>query len=141
MLFSEVGSDGWARGLQLNPGSKRAVRAGPRRAIVVVFLPLCMALAFLFSSCGGGGSVHSHSVVLTWDASTSPDVVGYNVYRSDVSGGPYTLLDASIPGSTLTYTDRTVQAGMTYYYVVTAVNSEGNESLYSNEASALVPSP
>jgi hypothetical protein len=141
MLVSEKGSDGWTSGLESNPGSRRDARAGPKRAISLVFLPLGMALAFLFSSCGGGGSVHSHSVVLTWDASTSADVVGYNVYRSDVSGGPYTLLNASIPGSTLTYTDETVQAGTTYYYVVTAVNTEGIESAYSNEASALVPSP
>jgi hypothetical protein len=118
-----------------------------RRAISVVFVPLCMALAFLFSSCGENGSVSpppsagSHSVVLTWAASTSADVVGYNVYRSDVSGGPYALLDKSVPAGTLSYTDTAVQAGQTYYYVLTAVDSEGEESAYSNEASASVPSP
>jgi fibronectin type 3 domain-containing protein len=106
-----------------------------------------MALASLFSSCGGNGSVntqpgvHSHSVVLTWDASTSTDVIGYNVYRSGVSGGPYARLNGSIPVLALTYTDTTVQAGLTYYYVVTAVDPEGTESAYSNEASALVPYP
>jgi fibronectin type 3 domain-containing protein len=106
-----------------------------------------MALASLFSSCGGNGSVnsqpsvHSHSVVLAWDASTSTDVVGYNDYRSGVSGGAYARLNGSIPVLPLTYTDTTVQAGLTYYYVVTAVDSEGTESQYSNEASALVPYP
>jgi hypothetical protein len=112
-----------------------------RRAISVVFVPLCMALASLFSSCGGAARVNPHSVVLTWDASISTDVVAYNVYRSDVSGGPYSLLNASIPAHTLTCTDWTVQAGRTYFYVVTAVNSGGGESAYSKEASAYVPSP
>ena len=113
----------------------------------MLFVMLCMALASLFFSCEGNGnlnsqsSVHSHSVVLTWDASTSPDVVGYNVYRSGVSGGPYARLNGSTPVPALTYTDTVVQAGLTYYYVVTAVDSEGNESAYSNQASALVPSP
>jgi bacillopeptidase F len=112
----------------------------------VVFVPLCMALASLFSSCGDGSinsppDARSHSVVLTWDASTSTDVVGYNVYRSGSSGGPYAQLNASIPVDTLTYTDTTVQAGLIHYFVVTAVDWEGNESAYSNEASALVPSP
>jgi fibronectin type 3 domain-containing protein len=37
------------------------------------------------------------------------------------------------------YTDTTVQAGQTYYYVTTAVDSSGNESTYSNEVQAVVP--
>ncbi len=81
----------------------------------------------------------SHSVTLSWTASTST-VVGYNIYRSTVPGGPYTLVTSS-PVSTTTYTDTTVQAGVTYYYVVTAVDASGNESVYSNEASASVPTP
>jgi hypothetical protein len=81
----------------------------------------------------------SHSVTLSWTASTST-VVGYNIYRSTVPGGPYTLVTSS-PVSATTYTDTTVQAGVTYYYVVTAVDASGNESVYSNEASASVPTP
>jgi TolB protein len=37
------------------------------------------------------------------------------------------------------YTDSSVQNGTTYYYVTTAVDSSGNESTYSNEASANIP--
>ena len=81
----------------------------------------------------------AHSVTLSWTASSST-VVGYNIYRSTTSGGPYTLLNSSpVPG--ITFTDTTVQAGVTYFYVVTAVDSSGNESVYSNEASATVPTP
>jgi fibronectin type 3 domain-containing protein len=40
-----------------------------------------------------------------------------------------------------TFTDSTVVAGTTYFYVVTAVDGSGTESAYSNEAKAVVPSP
>jgi hypothetical protein len=81
-----------------------------------------------------------HSSTLTWVASTSANVAGYNVYRGTTSGGPYTLLNAT-PTSAVTYGDTTVQAGQTYYYVVKAVGSDGSLSAASNEASAAIPSP
>src|SRR5215831_10966810 len=94
----------------------------------------------------GGGIQHTTTVTLTvippqvnlsWNASTST-VTGYNAYRSMTSGGPYTLLNSGlIPGTA--YTDLGVQHGSTYYYVTTSVNSQGQESPYSNEASAPVP--
>jgi fibronectin type 3 domain-containing protein len=39
----------------------------------------------------------------------------------------------------MTYTDTTVQNRTTYYYVTTAVDSTGTESLYSPEAQAIIP--
>lgn len=86
---------------------------------------------------GTGGTATSHSVKLTWKASSST-VVGYNVYRGGHSGGPYTSVTSS-PDSTTAFTDTSVQAGATYYYVVTAVDSSGHESVYSNQATAVVP--
>jgi fibronectin type 3 domain-containing protein len=44
-----------------------------------------------------------HIVTLSYIASTST-VVGYNVYRGTVAGGPYTKINASLV-SGLTYTD------------------------------------
>lgn len=78
------------------------------------------------------------SVDLTWVASTSPNVVGYRVYRATVSGGPYTLLSPTLV-SGVTYTDTTAQSGQTYYYVATAVDSSNNASGYSNQAVAVIP--
>ena len=86
---------------------------------------------------GTGVAPVQHSVALTWDASTST-VSGYNVYRGTVSGGPYTLINSGLV-TTLSYTDSTVQSGTTYYYVTTAVDSSGNESVHSNEVSAPIP--
>ena len=70
-------------------------------------------------------------VALSWNSSTG--ATGYNVKRSLVSGGPYTLLSG---GLTVTNcTDSVVTNGTTYYYVVSAVNA-GCESTNSIQASA-----
>ncbi len=83
-----------------------------------------------------GGSV-SHSVDLMWDASTS-SVIGYNVYRSTTSGGPYTKLNSTVVAGT-TYTDSSVEAGQTYFYVTKSVDASNTESVPSNEATAVIP--
>jgi hypothetical protein len=80
----------------------------------------------------------SHSVRLTWGASTT-NVAGYRVYRSEVSGGSFTPLNGTLL-TVLSYDDATVSLGTTYYYVVTAVDSSGNESVHSNQVAAVVPS-
>jgi fibronectin type 3 domain-containing protein len=90
------------------------------------------------SLSGTGVTATTYSVALTWTASTST-VVGYYVYRSTTSGTGYAKLNASSAATGLTYTDTTVQNATTYYYVTTAVDSSGTESLYSNEAQAIIP--
>jgi hypothetical protein len=86
-----------------------------------------------------GTGVAPASVALSWIASTSPDIVGYNEYRGTTLGSYSRLTSSPLAGTT--YTDTTVQAGqhITYYYVVTAVNSGGVESADSNPASVTVP--
>jgi Abnormal spindle-like microcephaly-assoc'd, ASPM-SPD-2-Hydin/Immunoglobulin domain/Protein of unknown function (DUF1573) len=89
------------------------------------------------SLTGTGIAPVQHSVALSWTASTST-VSGYNVYRGTASGGPYTKINSSLV-ATLNYTDSTVQSSTTYYYVTTAVDSSGDESVYSNEVPASIP--
>ena len=81
-------------------------------------------------------STHGDSQVsLNWDTPTSDGgfaVTQYQVYRGTISGGPYT----NIANTTeLSYIDNTVTNGITNYYVISAVNAEG-EGGYSNEMSA-----
>jgi len=86
---------------------------------------------------GAGVASTTHEAVLSWTPSTSI-VSGYNVYRGSQKGGPYTKINTSlVPGSN--YSDLTVQAGLTYYYVVTSVTSNGTESVYSSQISATIP--
>ena len=71
---------------------------------------------------------------LTW--SESAGASNYDVKRSTVDGGPYTVLASTTSPS---YTDSTVKNGSTYYYVVSATNSAG-ESPDSAQAS-VTPDP
>ncbi len=87
---------------------------------------------------GTGAAPPQHRVDLSWNGTST--VVGYNVYRGSQSGGPYTKINSALDANT-TYTDSSVQAGQTYYYVTTAVDSSGAESSYSNQIQASVPSP
>jgi hypothetical protein len=80
----------------------------------------------------------SHSVTLSWTASTTPSIDGYRIYRATADGGPYVQVATGI--TTTSYLDAAVTAGSTYYYVATAYNVDG-ESVYSNQATAVVPTP
>ena len=92
------------------------------------------------SLSGAGIEPETHSVSLAWDASTSPNVSGHHVYRRTQSSGPFSPINLFLVLST-TFTDSSVLAGQTYFYVVTAVDANGVESIFSNEATAVVPSP
>ncbi len=73
-------------------------------------------------------------ITLQWQASTESNVSGYNVYRGTSSLGPYQQIASSV--NSLEYNDASVVTNTTYYYAVTTVDSDGNESGYSNEVNA-----
>jgi hypothetical protein len=87
---------------------------------------------------GTGVAQGSHSVDLSWDPG-SGNPVGFNVYRANVRAGPFQMINTVLDASP-NYTDSTVASGATYYYVTTEVNAEGQESAYSNEVKAVIPS-
>jgi hypothetical protein len=94
-------------------------------------------------NAGLGGTCQTdsaHSVSLSWTASVSSNVSGYNLYRGTTAGGPYTKVNSTLIVAT-SYQDTTVQAGQAYYYVATAVDGSAIESAYSNQAPAVIPSP
>src|SRR5262245_14342939 len=70
-------------------------------------------------------------VQLSWNASSG--ATSYNVKRSTTAGGPYTTI-ASLPGTSFTNTSLT--NGTAYFYVVSAVNANG-ESANSSQVSAI----
>lgn len=86
----------------------------------------------------GSGTTIQHCAALAWLASPSL-VDGYVVYRSSQPGGPYSRI-TEMPIVLTMYSDNSVSAGQTYFYVVTAVVS-GVESAYSNESEATIPAP
>lgn len=89
---------------------------------------------------GGVGSPAGsrHSVSLRWAASSSAAVIGYNVYRSNSANGVFTKVNAAVDAST-TFSDPSVSSGNTYFYVVTAVDSQHVESAFSTPASVKLP--
>ncbi len=95
-----------------------------------------LSITIAAAATGSSGS-GAPSVALSWTA-PSGTVSGYDVYRSTQSGTGYTLVNSS-PAVSASYTDTTVSAGTTYYYVVTSVNSSGVQSSYSSQVTAAVP--
>lgn len=93
---------------------------------------LFAALLFL----AGGATSLAADVTLQWDANSESDLAGYKVYYGTapgVYGTPITL------GKVTTYTIPSLPPG-TYYFAVTAYNTSGLESGYSNVATTTVPS-
>ena len=74
------------------------------------------------------------TISLNWTSVTGATY--YKVKRSLYEEGPYITVTKSVYGTT--YTDNGVSPGTTYYYVVSATNNLGQESGYSNEASARI---
>ena len=88
---------------------------------------------------GTGTAAATHTVSLSWNASTSTDVSGYNVYRAVYANscGSFSKINSSLNAG-MAYTDTTVTNGTSYCYATTAVNSSNEESGYSNIVSNLL---
>jgi len=131
----------------------KTIAAGQSLAVTVVFTPQISGTAsanlVLASDAtnspntvpltGVGVATNAHSTDLTWNPSNDI-VIGYNVYRGGTQGGPYAKINPVINAPT-NYTDTTVNARATYYYVVAAVDANNMESAYSNEVKVVIPSP
>ena len=99
------------------------------------------------TACGGAVAKASYKVVvqstanhvvdLSWNASSSSNVAGYNVYRGP-DGKSWKKINVSLAASTV-YSDSTAANSSTYYYAATAVDIKGNESRKSNIAKSVVP--
>ena len=129
--------------LTLNSGQKvnetitfTPTKTGPVSANFSVTTSAGAAGTLPITATGLAGT--AHSVDVSWVGSSTTGVVSYNVYRSTITGGPYTLVGNSIGTQ---FTDSAVKAGSTYFYVVTSVDSANLESLPSAETKASIPTP
>ena len=77
-------------------------------------------------------------VSLSWIASKSEGVRGYNVYRSTSKNGSGSKINSRLDSQTA-YNDKTVVSGKTYYYTTTAVNASGEESKHSEQVKVWIP--
>ena len=104
----------------------------------MVFLMLSTLFICLETS-----SLAAYQIILSWDPNTEPDLEGYVLYGRQGSPGPpfdhidtYPEVDLADP-----LTPRAViadlESDVTYYFAVTAYDTEGYESDYSNVVSVL----
>lgn len=151
---------GFPRLASCNDSNSQQSKRAPGKRLGLLVAVFALVSCVIFSSCssqsggpsGSGASgnnalnstgvtatlVGAHDVLLNWNPSASGGVLGYNIYRSLVSGGPYTRINPSAVPAT-SYTDDGVASGQTYYYVVTATTNAQIESVYSNEVTAPIP--
>jgi hypothetical protein len=91
-----------------------------------------------------GFVANAHAAVVTfeWAANTESDLAGYRIYKSTVSG-QYVYGPSNAAGNYGKVTTGTVNVtgveGDRFYFVLTAYDTSGNESLPSNEVSYVVP--
>lgn len=105
---------------------------------------LLLLLLFVGSAYGQGQTINFPAPIY-WDANTEPDVLDYGVYRSttpctDPNPSPVTCLNFSQQAAVVQGPDprQWTEPGpitfvQDYYYRITARNTSGNESLFSNE--------
>ncbi len=98
------------------------------RIILLSFL-LCQFWGTSLAQCE---SLEGSIVTLEWNANSEPDIDYYNLYRSPTVGSGYSVIGTVAQGpDPVSFTDMTPL--LTGYYVVTAVNTDGLESGFSNE--------
>jgi fibronectin type 3 domain-containing protein len=109
--------------------------------LFTIWLLLLVTTACASSDSAPNGEtapVSNATATLSWDASAGLDVAGYKIYQATASGA----FGAPVATVTMDVTSHTVtglESGYTYFFVVTAYNSDGTESSFSNEASKSIP--
>ena len=101
---------------------------------------VAVTAGIMMAGCAGVSTVapHSpappitHSVFLSWNQSTSPDILGYNIYRAVYANtcGSFSKINPK-PAVETIYTDSTVASGVAYCYATTAVTAKNQESGFS----------
>jgi hypothetical protein len=108
-----------------------------KKLLFAIVAMLSLVLACMVSPLEAG------QVQLSWEAPSTnadgtplTDLAGYKLYYGQSSGNYEFALDI---GDLTTETLSGLEAGQTYYFVVTAYDTSGNESTFSNEATAVIP--
>jgi len=119
----------WSNNIKDTPNFLKGLH-WPMIAFVLIVFSLSPALA--------------KDYTLAWDANEEPNIEGYKIYYSvDWQGPPYDGLHPFYPhldspidvGNVTEYTLHDLEEDIVYYFVITAYDSEGNESGYSNQVS------
>ncbi len=102
-------------------------------ALLVLAISVLMFVSITFAG--------EKTVRLNWEQNIPTDFLRWDVYKSNVVGGPYTLLTSVlyVAGETDHTSDQVIvapdDAVTIYYFVLISLDTSGNPSPYSNEAS------
>ena len=88
-------------------------------------------------------------VTLVWETSSETGNLGFNLYRADTRGGPYTKINTAIISSKMgtglgagyTFVDNSVENLSTYYYQLEDVDTSGVRTLHKSENETATPNP
>ena len=103
-----------------------------------LFSILAIGAFLLFATLAFAGT----NVTFEWDANTETDLAGYRLYMSPTLG-TYTFGSGNEVAEILVGTETVVLENIssgTYFWVLTAYDTGGNESLPSNEVTATLDS-
>jgi hypothetical protein len=75
-------------------------------------------------------------VIVEWTTASELDTVGFNLLRAEAQEGPFEQINASLvpagsdvlTGSDYTFTDSSVQDGITYFYMLEEIDLTGETS-------------
>ena len=76
---------------------------------------------------------------ITWSKLSNAD--GYEIYRSTSKSGTYKSIKTITNGSTVSYTDKSLTTGSTYYYKVRAYRTVDKKKVYSSYSSIASAKP
>jgi hypothetical protein len=88
------------------------------------------------------------TIHVEWETATEIDNLGFNLYRAESAGGPWTQLNESliptqVPGSPVgaiyTFEDSNVQTGVTYFYRLEDVDVHGQSTFHGPVDATLKP--
>ena len=119
-LYADFGGPIATGALPTNPGKLSVASSGDTTA------PIAPTNPRVTSASPAG-------IQLAWDAVSDATLYGYEVLRSDVTGGPYVKIgQTTVP----TYTDTAITQGATYFYVIRSLDLSFNRSGNSAEIRA-----
>ena len=103
---------------------------------IIFAAAIAHALALFLVFCVG--PAFAWDVTIAWDSNSEPDLNGYTLYYSKHSAGPPYEFVGDLPLSTFNNPDypstivTNLEDGVDYFFAMTAYDTDGNESAFSN---------
>lgn len=106
---------------------------------------LLILMGFLWLILGAGlifyQLISPPSVTVQWNTETELDTAGFNLYRSELNGDDYVLVNEvlidsegnAVSGASYTYVDESVEAGKTFYYLLEEIQIDGKANRYEDD--------